>query len=288
MIDLGLHEEGRRVGPVEGRDGDVAAAMNKSSGVDSRKWAWPGDAGGSDVAEGIVGSGVKRCRGRGGLPLAIGGTWGLMVAGDVSGIHNLKGSDGAAHVGVGARVDGISDADIGYHGLGMARSRYGLGRDGNHLRDIELVGSLQSSGLHVQLKGMVGRMLEAERNRIAGEQSVLQDEPEVSRSFGAGGGGGDAVGSGDRDICYWQLLLGVVAALDDCSFNRDRSPHFDRLQAVGAQEQPNDYGCRNSEDRPDNFLCRHCAPIDSWTRRAGAHAARRLILPGASVHLIMK
>jgi hypothetical protein len=35
---------------------------------------------------------------------------------------------------------------------------------------------------------------------------------------------------------------------------------------VRAQEQPNDYDCCNCDDRPDNFLCRHSAPIDSWTR----------------------
>src|SRR5260370_8773663 len=100
--------------------------MNKYSGVDSRKWAWPGDAGGSDVAEGIVGSGVKRCRGRGGLPLAIGGTWGLVVSGDVSVIHNLKGSDGAAHIVFGAGVDGISAPVVDHTGLGMDLSRSSL------------------------------------------------------------------------------------------------------------------------------------------------------------------
>jgi hypothetical protein len=41
---------------------------------------------------------------------------------------------------------------------------------------------------------------------------------------------------------------------------------MDRSQPVRAQQQPNDHDCRNYDDRKDNFLCRHAAPIDSWTR----------------------
>ena len=59
-----------------------------------------------------------------------------MVAGHVSGIDNLKGSDGATDIGVGAGVDRISHPDIGYHHFGTVGASDGLRGDGNHGRDI--------------------------------------------------------------------------------------------------------------------------------------------------------
>jgi len=188
-----------------------------------------------------------------------------MIAGHVSCIYNLKGFDCAAHIRFGAGVERISHPDIGYQRFRAAGWSRGSGRDRNHCRDIQLDRSLQSSCLHVHVERFVGGMPEAEHNGRPGQHSFFQDELEISRSFGAGGGGGDAIGCCDCDVCQGHFLLGISIALDDCTFNRHRLPDMDRSHPVRAQDQPKDYGCRNCDDRPDNFLCRHATPIDSWT-----------------------
>src|ERR1700733_500186 len=71
VIDLSLHQECSSIRPVQRRNADDTSAMNKSARVDPRERARPGNAGGSYVAERIVGSGIQRLGSGGSLPLSI-------------------------------------------------------------------------------------------------------------------------------------------------------------------------------------------------------------------------
>src|SRR5262249_39806436 len=146
-------------------------------GVDVCEGAWTCDAGGADVAEGVVCSGIERGRGGGGFSFFVGGAWGLGIAGDVFGVDDLEGFYGAADVGVGAGVDGVPDADVGYDSFRRGGGGWGLRgdvglwsfrSDGNQGRDVELRGRLDSSGLHRQFERRVGGMLKAEGDGVAG------------------------------------------------------------------------------------------------------------------------
>ena len=194
-----------------------------------------------------------------------------MIARHISRIYHLKGLDCATHIRVRPGIDRISHPDIGYHhfwtaGFRTAGSSHGLRRDRNHGSDIQLGRSLQSSCLHIQVNRFVRRMPEADHDRRPGQHSFLQDELEISRSFRSGRGTGHAIGCCDHNICYRHLLLRVGIALDHSSFNRHRLPHLDRPQPVRAQEQTKNHGCRHCDDRPDNFFCRHSAPIEQFSR----------------------
>jgi hypothetical protein len=54
-------------------------------------------------------------------------------------------------------------------------------------------------------------MPKADRNRPPGQYSILQDQLEISRSFGSGRGARHTIRCCDHNICYRHLLLRVVA-----------------------------------------------------------------------------
>src|ERR1700679_2493309 len=108
-------------------------------------------------------------------------------------------------------------------------------------------------------------MPETDDDRFFGQHSSLQDKLEISRGFGLSRGTLHTIRCCNTNPCYGQFLLRVGIALRHCPFDRDRSMHGDGSQ-VCAQKQRNDYGCRNCDHRPDNFLSRHAAPANNWTR----------------------
>ena len=141
----------------------------------------------------------------------------------------------------------------------------------NHRRNIKLGLGPQSSGLHSQVERLVPRIAEANGNGLLGQYSLLQDELEMSRGVGAGGGAPDAIGGGDDHIGDGQLILGVSVALDHRAFNGHQLALGDQAQPVGAQEQEKADGGGGSkcDDRPDNFLFGHAiVGRATWTARA--------------------
>src|ERR1700761_2095397 len=108
-------------------------------------------------------------------------------------------------------------------------------------------------------------MTETDQDRLFGQHSSLQDKLVIPRRFGLSRGTPHTIRCRDRNTCYGQFLLRVGIALRHCAFNRDQSMDGDGSQ-VCAQKQRNDYSCRNCDHHPDNFLSRHAAPANNWTR----------------------
>ena len=110
-----------------------------------------------------------------GLPFTIWRTGLLSFARDISGVHNLEGPDGAAHIHRGARLDRIARQNIRDYDLRLAGFWPDFATEGNHASDVKLV-----TDIFLDIQGHIIRVPKLQDNRLAPTDATGKGHGEVS------------------------------------------------------------------------------------------------------------
>jgi len=122
-----------------------------------------------------------------------------------------------------------------------------------HFRDGQLIPKMESSHLHIKVKGLVVRMPETQHNRLSRQRSFFQGELEMAVPFGSCSDCLRAIGCSDYGVGYGTFFPRVRIAFDHRALDGDQ-----REQPAGAQQENHDDDGWDGDEYPDNGLSHIC------------------------------